>query len=116
MDPTTRMLAERIHQLGDRMLDALRDNRLLTFAALIEERDVLVQRLDAQDLALKDTTAETDWRAKLADQHERLTEALHRYEDELAQALHQLERTDTAHREYERSRSTESLLGANLSI
>lgn len=116
MDHTTRRLAERIHQLGTRMLDALRDNRLLTFAALIEEREVLVQRLDALPLDCDETAPETDWQTKLADQHEQLTQALHQYEDELAQALHQLERTDAAHREYGRSRSTESHLGENLSI
>ncbi len=113
--PPIHALAERIHQLGHRMLNALDDNRLLTFAALIEERELLVDRLQAR-IAPSEDVPSAGWRTKLSDQHEQLTAALHDYEDELARTLHQLERTDTAHREYERSRSSDSLLDENFSI
>lgn len=106
-------LAERVYQLGERMAAALDAGRLKTFAALVDERSLYVERL--QDTLMPDDV-ETTWRPKLARQHEALTQALDTRLQHLMDAMHQTERLDKAHREYQRPDAPRGVLHDDFSI
>ena len=106
-------LAERIFQLGERMLAALRAGRLKTFAALVDERSLLIERLRSTSLP---SAHEATWRSKLSTQHAELTDALDARLQHLVDEMHQTERLDKAHREYQRFDAADGILSDNFSI
>lgn len=106
-------LAERIYQLGERMLTALEAGRLKTFAALADERSLLIERLRHTTLPASD---EDTWRPKLSAQHNQLTTALDARLQHLVNEMHHAERLDKAHREYQRPDAADSILSDNFSV
>lgn len=93
-------LFARIYRLGERLLAALDAERFESAAALVQERDLLVQRLEAFHHPSEIDSSWTQWRARFAAQHEALTEAFAAHTERTTDQRRRVETLSHAHREY----------------
>jgi len=93
-------LLAKIYDLGNQLLEALKQNRLESAAALAEERDLLVERLEAFNHPSEVDPAWKQWRSKFAAQHEALTEALTALNNQTTDARRQFEILSQARKQY----------------
>lgn len=93
-------LFERIFELGERLRMALAAERLETAAALVQERDLLVSRLEAFNHPSEVDASWKQWRRRLANQHEALADALAALDTRTTASRRQIEKLSRAHRTY----------------
>jgi len=90
----------RIYDLGQRLAAALEAERLESAAALLQERDLLVARLEAFDHPSEIDSSWKQWRHRLAAQHETLVEALTALSHHTTDTRQHVETLSHAHRKY----------------
>lgn len=100
MPPSSTDLLAAIHDLGERLCAALRQNRLESAAALVQERDLLIQRLEAFNHPSEIDVAWKQWRSKFTAQHEALTRALTALDAQVTDTRRQIEVLSRAHETY----------------
>jgi hypothetical protein len=101
--PSSPRLFERIYRLGERLVAALRAERYESATALVQERDLLVQRLEAFQHPSEVDSSWTQWRDRFAAQHEALTEAFAAHTERTTDQRRRVETLSHAHREYRAS-------------
>lgn len=97
---TSPNLLARIYHLGERLRAALDAERLEAASALVQERDLLVQRLEAFNHPSEVDPSWQQWRDRLAAQHEALTEALAVLMRQTTDTRQHVETLSHAQREY----------------
>jgi hypothetical protein len=100
MTPTSPSLLARIYDLGEQLRAALAAERLESAAALVQERDLLVQRLEAFNHPSEVDPSWQHWRDRLADQHKTLTKALATRMRDTTDTRQRVETLSHARREY----------------
>ena len=90
----------RIYRLGERLLAALQAERLETAEALVQERDLLVQRLEAFQHPSEVDASWKQWRTRLAAQHEALVSAFAAHTEQATDQRRRVETLSHAHRKY----------------
>ena len=98
--PDSPSLFARIYRLGEQLRAALEAERFESAAALVQERDLLVQRLEAFHHPSEVDASWTQWRNQLAAQHEALIDAFATHNERATDQRRQVETLSTAHREY----------------
>jgi hypothetical protein len=106
--PSSPRLFERIYRLGERLLAALEAERYESATALVQERDLLVQRLEAFHHPSEVDSSWTQWRNRFAAQHEALTEAFTAHTERTTDRRQRVETLSQAHREYGASHASPS--------
>lgn len=99
-DISSLRLFERIYQLGERLVDALEAERFESAAALVQERDLLVERLEAFQHPSDVDPSWHQWRDRFAAQHEALTAAFATHTERTTDQRRRVETLSHAHREY----------------
>lgn len=101
-------LLAKIYDLGERLCEALERDRIESAAALAQERDLLVERLEAFDHPSEVDPAWKQWRSKLAAQHAALTSALTTLDERTTDMRRQVETLSQAHEQYGKSHAPPS--------
>lgn len=105
MSTPSRLLA-RIYDLGEQLCEALERHRLESALALIQERDLLIQRLEDFNHPSEVDPAWKQWRVKFATQHEALTRAFAALDEHTLHTRQRVETLSRAHQQYETSGSS----------
>lgn len=98
--PSAPSLFARIYRLGQRLTAALQAERFESATALLQERDLLVERLEAFDQPSEVDPSWNQWRHRLAAQHETLVEALTALSRQTTDTRQHVDTLSHAHREY----------------
>lgn len=101
-------LLARIFELGEQLLAAIAAGRLVAAAALVQERDLLVSRLEAFHHPSEVDPSWKQWRDRLAAQHEALTDAFTARTQQTTDTRHHVETLTQAHRRYEQDHASPS--------
>jgi 2-oxoglutarate dehydrogenase complex dehydrogenase (E1) component-like enzyme len=94
--------------LGEHLRAALETERFESAAALVQERDLLVQRLEAFHHPSEVDTSWKQWRDRLAAQHEALADAFAAHTQRATDERQRVETLSHAHRTYGASHASPS--------
>lgn len=105
---STSSLLAAIYDLGEQLRDAIEQRRIESAVALVQERDLLVQRLEAFDHPSEVDSEWKQWRSRFAAQHEALTHALAALNEHTMDTRRRVETLSQAHAQYRTSHASPS--------
>lgn len=108
MPASSPRLLQKIYDLGEELCAAIEQERLESAAALVQERDLLVQRLEAFNHPSEVDPAWKQWRSKFSAQHEALTNALAVLDEQTTATRRRVETLSRAHEQYGTSHASPS--------
>lgn len=100
MPDSSPSLLHKIYRLGERMREALRADRMESFAALAAERTMLVNRLRTYDHPSQVSSDWMRWAERLTAQQQQLTAAINTRTSRMTETIGELERFKQANQKY----------------